>query len=239
MQSSVRSPIPGVLIYYEGMSSTIQSSSEAIQPRSLREEIVDRVQRDIICGHFRPGQRLVERELIERFGVSSIPVREALQELENRGLVVRRHNFGCAVIQLTPREAARICELRRVLEPKVVEWAAERIQPEAAAALHERLDRLQEAAAAGDWATFFQEDLAFHRMIWEAADNPHAARALETVMGSLFASGIVGGRDAITLDLRAEVEKHRRLLAAICDSDGQRAALCLLEIAAGFEKHVG
>jgi len=221
------------------VSSTITSPPRPLQPKSLREEIVEVVQHDIIAGHFRPGQRLVERELIQRFGVSSIPIREALQELENRGLVVRRHNCGCSVIQLSPHEAARICELRRVLEPKVMEWAAERVTPEAAAALRSQLAEVERAASAGDWSRYFQEDLKFHRMTWQVADNGYAARALETVVGSLFASGIIGSRDAATINLREEIAKHQRLLDAICDRDGQRAALCLLEIAAGFEKHVG
>jgi hypothetical protein len=47
-------------------------------------------------------------------------------------------------------------------------------------------------------------------------------RALETVMGPLFASGIIGGQNAETIDLRVEVEKHRRLFEAICDADGRR-----------------
>lgn len=221
------------------MGSPAAAQNLAFQPKSLGEEIVDIVQREIIAGQFRPGQRLVERELIKRFGVSSIPVREALQELENRGLVVRRHNCGCSVLQLTTREAARICELRRVLEPKVMEWAAERITPAAAASLRAQLALVEQAAATGDWSSYFQEDLKLHRMIWQVADNGYAARALETVLGSLFASGIISSRDAATIDLRAEVAKHRHLIDAICDGDGQRAALCLLQIAAGFEKHVG
>jgi len=221
------------------VGSAIAPPPDVLQPKSLREEIVEILQRDIIAGHFRPGQRLVERELIKRFGVSSIPIREALQELENRGLVVRRHNCGCSVIQLTPREAARICELRRVLEPKVMEWAAERITPPAAAALRKQLVEVRDAAANSDWSRYFQEDLKFHRMIWQVADNSYAVRALETVVGSLFASGIISSRDAARINLRAEVAKHQRLLDAICHGDGQRAALCLLEIAAGFEKHVG
>src|ERR1700722_19398853 len=131
---------------------------DTLRPKSLREEIVDIVQREIISGRFRPGQRLVERELIQRFGVSSIPIREALQELENRGLVVRRHNCGCSVIQLTPHDAARICELRRVLEPKVMEWAAERISPDVAAAIRVQLAQVEKAAVTGDWSAYFQED---------------------------------------------------------------------------------
>jgi GntR family transcriptional regulator of gluconate operon len=209
-----------------------------LSSKSLGEEIVDVLQREIIAGAFRPGLRLVERELIRRFSVSSIPVREALQELENRGLVVKRYNCGCSVVQLTAKEVSRICELRRVLEPQVMRWAAERVTPAASSALSEQLSRLDSAAARQDLAAFFHEDLRFHRMLWEIGDNAYASRALETVLGSLFASGMIGAGEATRLDLPGEVEKHQRLLSAICDRDGQRAALALLEIAAGFEKHL-
>ena len=56
-------------------------------------------------GVFQPGQRIVERELINRFGVSSIPVREALQDLESRGLLVRKLNHGYTVVKLTYGDA--------------------------------------------------------------------------------------------------------------------------------------
>jgi DNA-binding GntR family transcriptional regulator len=210
----------------------------SIQPKSLGEEIMEVLQREIIGGDFRPGQRLVERELIKRFGVSSIPIREALQELENRGLVVKRHNCGCSVVQLTATEVTRICELRRVLEPKVMEWAAVRITAAMVERLGGQLLRLERAAVANDLSTFFQEDIVFHRMVWEAADNPFAVRTLETTLGSLFASGMIGSREGHSIDLRDEWDKHRRLFDAIRGGDPQRAALALLEIAAGFEKHL-
>jgi DNA-binding GntR family transcriptional regulator len=196
------------------------------------------LQGEIIGGAFRPGQRLVERELSARFGVSSIPIREALQELERRGLIVRRHNRGCSVVQLTRREAIRICELRRALEPKVMEWAAERMSSACAAALREQFALLDAAAGNQDLPGYYKEDIKFHRMIWEASDNPWAARALDTMLGSLFASGLIGHQEGPGVDLRDEAHKHRRLLEALCAGDGQRAALALLEIAAGFEKHV-
>lgn len=215
-----------------------QLTKQVIQRKSLGEEIVDALQRDIIGGKFQPGQRIVERELIERFGVSSIPIREALLELENRGLVVRRRNRGCSVIQLTPKEAARICELRRVLEPKVMEWAAERVTPRAAEQLHRQMKRVQSAANNQDLAAFFQEDLKLHQLMWEVADNIYAARMLETALGSLFASGLISSRESKTIDFLAAADKHWRLLRAICDGDRQRAALSLLEVAAEFETHL-
>jgi DNA-binding GntR family transcriptional regulator len=220
------------------MPARTETAANRIQQKPLADEIVEVLQRDIIGGVLGPGQRLVERELIRRFGVSSIPVREALLELEARGLVVKRHNCGCSVIQLTATEAVRICQLRRLLEAKVMEWAAERITEKGIKNLGIQFRRLEKAAAAGDLAAFFHEDLAFHRMIWDAADNPYAVRALETMMGSLFASGLICSREGDLIDLMGEFAKHHRLFDAIREHDAQRAALALLEIAAGFEKHL-
>lgn len=215
-----------------------QSGDARLRPRPLGEEIAGVMQAEIIGGRYRPGQRLVERELTARFGASSIPVREALRELESRGLIVRQHNRGCTVIELSREEGARICELRRVLEPRVAAWAAERITPAAAGLLRKQYQRVARAAAQRDLPGFFQEDVLFHRMIWDAADNPFAARALESMLGSLFASGLIGSREAAGIDLGEEARKHKRLLDALCGRDAKGAAAALLEIARGFERHV-
>lgn len=219
------------------MVSVLKPNEPVNRGKPLGEEIAAALQREIIGGLLKPGQRIVERELVQRFGVSSIPVREALQLLESRGLLARRHNAGCSVIKLTPREVERICEIRRLLEPKVVEWAAERISDEGAARLKQQFARLEHAATHRAFASFFQEDITFHRMIWEAADNPYAVRSLEIIMGSLFASGLIGAEQRAAIDLKAEVEKHRRLLQALCRHDGSKAASILMEIATGFERH--
>lgn len=220
------------------MGTLLKGGRSPARSGSLAARIANTLQNEIIAGSYKPGQRLVERQIIERFRVSSIPVREAFLDLEGRGLLVRRHNVGCSVIKLTPKEAARICELRRTLEPKVVEWACERIAASAVASLEKQLAKLERAASRRDFPSFFQEDIAFHRMIWAAADNPFAARSLDIVMGSLFAAGLIGGEQKATLDLVAEVEKHRRLFAAIRQRDACSAAMALMDIAVGFEKNV-
>jgi DNA-binding GntR family transcriptional regulator len=208
-----------------------------IHTRSLREEVAQVLERAILTGVYEPGQRLVERELSERFGVSSIPIREALQELENRGLVTRRHNYGCSVVHLTAEEVDSICRLRQALEPKVVEWAAERMTPRRARELEAQLDKLAVAAEAGDRSEFFREDLLFHRMIWETSGNKYASRALGTAIGSLFASGL-GGPQGRSIDLRREFRKHQRMLKALRSGDGVKAAQMLLGIAEGFQRAV-
>jgi len=201
------------------------------------------LQHDIITGVFQPGQRIVERELINRFGVSSIPVREALQDLESRGLLTRKLNHGYSVVKLTYEEARRICELRRLLEPKVVEWVTARITREGLEELERQLDQIEVAAREGDMASFFHADLIFHRLLWKASGNPYAAKALDSAIGTLFASGLARSEretkagTAVAIDRLAEVEKHRRMTAAIKAGDAQLASLALLEIAAGFERH--
>lgn len=206
-----------------------------LQITALRDQIAEVLERDIVTGAFEPGQRLVERELTTRFGVSSIPVREALQDLEGRGLVTRRVNCGYSVVRLSIEEMRAICELRRLLEPEVVRWAVRRLTEEDAGRLREQHARFADAAAANDLSAFFHEDLQFHRLIWEMSGNRYAARALEAAVGSLFAAGISQARERGVIRLDDEVRKHEKLLKQFLRGDGDGAAMTLLLIADNFQ----
>lgn len=204
-------------------------------PRLLRKQIAEAVEAAIITGEYPPGARLIERELVERFGGSSIPVREALQDLEGRGLVVKLPNVGCRVVELTPEDLRAVIEVRRLLEPAVMGWAAERIDKEDHEALKAMWKRLDEAARADDLWAYFHIDLDFHRMIWRIAGNRFAEKALEMVAGPMFASGMVRGLKRGTLRLREESQKHKLMLQAILKGDSAVASRTLEEIAIDFE----
>ena len=124
-----------------------------------------------------------------------------------------------------------------------MEWATARITPEGIEELEWQLSEIESAAREGDMAAFFHADLHFHRLLWKASGNAFAAKALESSMGTLFASGLTRSeRDtkagtAVAIDRMAEVEKHRRMTNAIKAGNAQLAAQVLLEIAAGFERH--
>ncbi|MDX2031151.1 MAG: GntR family transcriptional regulator [Blastocatellia bacterium] len=209
-----------------------------IKARTLRDEIIEALQRAIILGERKPGEPLVERELAEQFGVSSIPVREALQELENRGLATKRPNYSCCVIELTREELDQMFELRALLEPQVMAWAAERMTAEEAEELQPMLKELQRAAARKDFAQYFFHDLRLHRRIWELSRNRIAAQALERAVLPLFAFGLMRDHRAEELDLMQEVEKHQRMITALGNGNGKQAAEAIGRIAAGFESHV-
>jgi DNA-binding GntR family transcriptional regulator len=201
---------------------------------SIAETIANTIEAEIISGKRTPGERLVEREIATHFQVSSIPVREALQILETRGLVIKRINRGCSVIELTPEEMAQMCELRDWLEPKVMEWAACRRTDEGLQLLHGCLQRLRQAADSGSYPRFFATDLEFHRCMWDLAGNPPAARALMTVVGCLFACGL---RNA-SVDLGQQYLKHERLYKSIAENRPADAALLLSDISAGFRSQL-
>lgn len=81
---------------------------------------------DIVSGVFGPGGRLTEEVLARRYGVSRVPVREALRTLESEGFVTTRRHAGACVAEPTEQEAADLLELRMLLEPLAAARAARR-----------------------------------------------------------------------------------------------------------------
>ena len=69
--------------------------------KTLRESIVDIIRKRIINRELQPGQKIVEQELAKEFQTSRAPIREALRELENEGLVEYVRNAGCSVKEIT------------------------------------------------------------------------------------------------------------------------------------------
>jgi len=111
----------------------------------LRHQVVTRIRDAIVSGEFKPGQRLVERDLCERFGVSRPPVREALRQLDAEGFVQTIANRGPIVAELDFGTVRALYEVRAVLEAQAAKLFAERASQEEIQALHQAV-RLIEAA---------------------------------------------------------------------------------------------
>jgi GntR family transcriptional regulator, trigonelline degradation regulator len=85
-------------------------------PAPIRAQVLDNLRQAILDRHFVPGQRLIERELVELTGVSRTSVREALRELAAEGLVSTIPNKGTVVATLSAEEARQLYQVRSVLE---------------------------------------------------------------------------------------------------------------------------
>ncbi len=92
--------------------------------RTLRELVQEAIFQDIMHGKLKPGQRIVEAELEERYGVSRGPIREALRALEGQGLIQSKSNKGVFVSTLSRHDLQEIYEIRIELEGLAARFAA-------------------------------------------------------------------------------------------------------------------
>ncbi len=140
-------------------------------PTTLRQQVLDALRRAILEFRFKPGDRLVERELCELTGVSRTSVREALRHLESEGLVQNIPNKGPSVAKVTPEDAQHIYEVREALEGLAGRLFAERATAKEITALQRALKQLKEAFATGDTREIVAEATRFYDVMLEGCGN--------------------------------------------------------------------
>lgn len=133
-----------------------------------RVNVLERLRREIYEGVREPGSKVVQTDVAREYGVSATPVREAMRDLVNEGLLTAEPHRAARVRALDPAEAVDINELRLVLEPYAASIAALHIST----AEIDELVRLNESmtdATGGDWVELNHR---FHMVIIEATRNP-------------------------------------------------------------------
>ncbi|MEQ4304648.1 GntR family transcriptional regulator [Plantactinospora sp. B6F1] len=113
----------------------------------LRVQVTDAVRQAILEARLKPGQRLVERELVEGLGVSRTTVREALRELEAEGLIITIPQKGAVVRTLSRSEAEDLYDVRAGLESLIVKRFVHRASPQDVQRLREAFDHFAEVSA--------------------------------------------------------------------------------------------
>ncbi|MDR6867087.1 DNA-binding GntR family transcriptional regulator [Microbacterium resistens] len=186
--------------------------------QNIAEQVADELRAAIHSGELMPGERLVERKLAERLGVSHIPVREALTRLAEERLVVREPRRGARVAELTAQDLEEISSLRIVLE----QFMALRVQERWNAASAERLQGIidaMEAADVGDMAEVLRQDRAFHEALADLSEH-RFVRELTAQLRGRIAGFIHAANAALPPEEQAEhVRSHRIILEAIASGD--------------------
>ena len=172
----------------------------------------------IDTGIYKPGDRLVESELAERFGVSRTPIREALQRLETQSLLTR-DGRSLIVSSLDHSQLSELYVVRGELEGLAARLAAIHATPEEVQVLRDMLDT--DRTLAGDPAALSRANRRFHKQIHLASHNRFLQQQLDLVhrsMALLASTSIAAeGRGHDTL------EEHTRIVAAIEARDGDAA----------------
>jgi len=151
-----------------------------IKDNSSKAEKVYRIlQEDIIERRFLPGQRLVERELIEKLGVSKTPVREALARLKKDGLVEGDLYQSVVVSRILHKDAVEIYDLREVLEGLAARGAAEKITPKKAKEIHSIIQLSEECIKKNNLKEYATLDLQFHNLIGIISENERLCEMMQ------------------------------------------------------------
>lgn len=212
---------------YQDVEHIQSGAASAVQPHApttLRAHVVKMLSADILAGKYKPGDRLNESQIARELNISRIPVREALSQLQEQGLVQNRERRGMFVTNIGPEEVLQISSLRIVLETEALRLAKARMTPE----IVQKLDALVARMDAWD-GTLLEAaalDLEFHREIWKATGNPYLERALNALMVPLFAHKTL---EHVTREIRRwRLSHHRIILDAVVgrsDDDPQEALL--------------
>lgn len=183
-------------------------------PRAtLKTHVVERIRNAILTAVFKPGERLNETHLAQQFGVSRIPVREALHQLQEQGLVMNHPRRGMFVVMLSEEDVQRINSLRIVLEAEAIKLCRTNLTSNAEKRLIALVDKMENTATASDFDAS-KLDLEFHRTIWAASGNPYLEKTLNSLVTVLFshqALAYMTARDPLHWPLR----HHRNLLDVI------------------------
>ena len=139
--------------------------------KTLRERTLDKLREAIVSQHFRPGDRLVERELCDQLGVSRTLVREALRYLEAEGLVETLGHRGPVVAKLTIEETRQIYEIRIALESLAARACARKGSPETVARLEQALANMKNAYKKNQPSAVLAEATTFYATLFEEADK--------------------------------------------------------------------
>ncbi|HZE97628.1 MAG TPA: GntR family transcriptional regulator [Planctomycetota bacterium] len=179
---------------------------------SLTKEVVERLRRAILTGELADGTSLPEAQTAAKLGVSRVPVREALVELERQGLVHFEENGRAVVRPFTDDDLSEILSLRAVLQTMAARLAAERLTDADVARLE---DILEQARETRDLTDFSALDSAFHDEIVVIARHRRLSRAWNDLRAQmeLWLSRLHRDRERLTHDVRkATLASHREMI---------------------------
>lgn len=194
-----------------------------LAPRvALWESIVAVMRRAIVLGELQAGLHLEEPTLAEKFGVSRIPVREALTRLSHEGLVRLERRRGAFVVSVTPDDIHDIYDFRLLIETHAVRRAAERADAAGIARLRGHADQMAEAIRFDNAERIAGPDVLFHHEIVVISGSKRLVAAWDPI-GGLVAT-FLSITNTTFRDLPRSLGSHYRLIELIQSGDGESAA---------------
>ncbi len=191
------------------VASTLSNGRDVPLAHMIREQVLT----SILRGELQPGQRITEPAIANKLGVSRVPVREVLRELESAGMVESRKHTGVFVRRLSRQETADLYELRAVLDAFAGKRAAAQPNPPLIKALKVHLAAMEQSATNADVAAYYDANLRFHWNIVSASGN---AQIIDTYRGTVQKLHLARLTNlSSSVSMKASVREHRAIFNAI------------------------
>ena len=190
---------------------------------SKKHAIAQQLRRDIAAGVIKPGEKLSEARLAARFGVSRMPVREALKELESAGFLTVEHRRGTFVKSLRRHEILDLFEVREAVEGMAARLCASRGNNEFLTQLDEVMAEMGRAVESADSDGYSAIDARLHALIAAGSGNDRLLEHYNLLIQQLnrgYLSSIVTRREG---RMRRSFEEHRALVQALHARDADAA----------------
>lgn len=197
--------------YCVGMGKSVLSKISH-PPATLRDMVQERLREAIIEGHFKPGERLVERPLCEQLGVSRTVIRETIRYLEAEGLVDILPGRGPIIATMNWEDARQIYDIRRMLETAAARTCARQITPERAHRLQDALTHLRQEVSDKTPGALFRATADFYAEIFEGAGH-HVAWGIVQRL-----NGRISRLRMLTLATTERQQPGPAHMQAICDA---------------------
>lgn len=188
--------------------------------KNVAQFIAEKLEQMILMGKFAPGEHLVQSDIAAQFGVSRLPVRDALQMLEKRELVVTLPRRGMIVRPLNVQEVRDLFELRLLLESHAFARAAKRLD-EKDLAEAEAIIQQQEALEMDNFLVLLDLDERFHRKLYCKCENQEIKAHLAKIWSRIRVLRSLQ-RDWVDWN-KNSARSHRAILAAIRAKDFKKA----------------
>lgn len=197
------------------------------RPKSLRELALEHLRNSIIDGSLKMGQVLSERKISEELGVSKSPVREALAQLRDEGLVSIEPQKGARVFSLSEPEVTQICDFRQAIETAAFELALSRDPGGLAQDMQHVVKDMERERARGNEKEYLSLDTTFHQLIFEHARNDYLTASYTRYIGKIAALRTHLAKLPQHTDL--SFDEHRKIAIAVREGNLDKIKALLKE----------
>jgi DNA-binding GntR family transcriptional regulator len=186
---------------------------------TAQDAVLASLRSDILTGDLGPGDQIVQELLAERYGVSRVPIREALKTLESEGQVVYHPHRGYFVAELSVADLLEVYRLRALLEAEAIRAAVPTFGDDDVDALADLAHEIDRAADGGDVIAMTSANRRFHFALFDAAGMPRLSRLLRQLWEATDAYRALYFQASANRTRVAE--EHAAMVRALRDRDAE------------------